>query len=170
MLHVKGYKCHNSPAPPADASAKAKPHPENRSSEFPHKTIHSEFAPESSVTKHNRVNNRDFDRKHNIAIHGIAECQKALLVITVLTWMNNPLLKCSLPLCLVGFALQIKEDCYQLRKYNESNRHPRPLLIWLNHARDVSQILAKRGSLCPPSIQIKPDHSPDKWTSLSLLL
>ena len=147
LTQLNDHKRLTDPARSADVPAKAKYHPGDRSSELPHKTVDPESAPRSSVvTKHNRDNNRDMDRKHNIVIIGIAECPKGTHRHDRFN-MDEQSVVGMLSSLVPTIAPQSIKDCYRLGKYKESNHRPRPLLVQLNRTRDVSQILAKRGSL-----------------------
>ena len=115
------------------------------------------------------MHNRDFDRKLNIVISGIAECPKGTHRYDRFNMDEQSVVKVLTSLVPTLSPQSIK-DCYRLGKYRESNHHPRPLLVQLNRTRDVSHILAKRGSLSSPGIRIKPDLSADERKSLSLLL
>ena len=102
----------------------------------------------------------DLQRKFNIVVYGLEESQtgtpkharklqdmqKAESVFTALD---------SSVIC------QSIRDCYRLGKYRPLHKRPRPVLIQLNRTSDVSEILAKRGSVKKP-IVIKPDLSPEQ--------
>ena len=96
------------------------------------------------------------DRKYNLVIYGIPECDKGTLrvrrlktdtinVSTVITNLDS------------SIHPQCVRDCFRLGKYND-NGSPRPILAKINRSADVSSILSKRGSLNKP-ISIKPDLS-----------
>ena len=61
-------------------------------------------------------------------------------------------------------------DCRRLGKYSEKSLLPRPLLVTLNKASEVADILAKRNSLANENIYIKPDLSPAQQRIESILL
>ena len=96
------------------------------------------------------------DRKYNLVIYGILECDKGtprsrhletdtINVFTVITNVDS------------SIHLQRVRDCFRLRKYSDNGR-PRPILAKLNRTADVSSVLSKWGSLNKP-IYIKPDLS-----------
>lgn len=61
-------------------------------------------------------------------------------------------------------------DCFRLGKYKQNQSHPRPILLKLNCAMDVSAILSNRGSINDKNITIKPDMSPEDQRKEALLL
>ena len=60
-------------------------------------------------------------------------------------------------------------DCFRLGKFKQNQSRPRPILIKLQRAMDVSAILANKKSLSSP-FTIKPDMSSEERSIESLLL
>ena len=108
------------------------------------------------------------DRKCNVVVYGIDECpqntprnirlQKDTDAVTKIFGNIEVIVEPSLIL-----------DCYRLGKYNPQKSKPRPILVKLQRAIDVSSILANKGSLSAP-ISIQPDKSPAELQIESILL
>ena len=109
------------------------------------------------------------ERKFNIIIYGVPECPKGS------HWTN----RASRDLNSVTSILSNIEssvtshsvrDCHRLGKFSEASNRPRPILVELNQAHEVTSILSKRGSLKGSHIVIKPDMSPSERNTEQILL
>ena len=112
--------------------------------------------------------NLQHDRKFNIVMYGIDECEKGAprnersgrdlsSVIETITKVNANVSPLSI------------RDLHRLGKYQEQSRRPRPILIKFNRAIDVSILLSQTSTL-PSGIRIKPDMNPEERQIESLLL
>jgi len=107
------------------------------------------------------------DRKFNVVIYGINECDKGTNraerqshdlhnVTTIVTQGDKSINPLSI------------RDLLRLGKYREEAKKPRPILIRLTRTLDVSLLLAKAKSL-PKGISIKPDMTREEREIESLL-
>ena len=99
------------------------------------------------------------DRKFNIAVYGIRECEKG--VIQMKRLLSDIESVCSsLKLTSPSFNQLHIKDCFRLGKYSNLLERPWPSLVQLNCVSDVADILSKHTSL-PPSckVYIKPHLS-----------
>lgn len=108
------------------------------------------------------------DKKFNVVIFGIKECQKGISkherlqsdltsVVSVLSGLDKSIQSQSI------------KDIFRLGKFSHNQKHPRPLLVKFIRAVDVSNVLSKRGLLNHP-VFIKPDLSPEERQRDSILL
>ena len=108
------------------------------------------------------------DRKFNVVIYGVNECDKGTNrterqnqdlhnVTTIVTQGDNSINPLSI------------RDLLRLRKYQEQTKKPHPILIRLTRKIDVSLLLSKAKSL-PKGISIKPDMTREERQIESLLL
>ena len=108
-------------------------------------------------------------RKFNVVVRGINECPKGT------HWCDRTVFDCNSALATLSKLVPSLNDMSvrdnrRLGKYSESNPHPRPLLVTLNRASDVADILAKRNFLAKEKIFIKPDQSPEERSIEAILL
>ena len=91
------------------------------------------------------------DKKFNIIIYGIKECQKGTSkrerlesdlnsVVSVLTGVDNTIQSQSI------------KDIYRLGKFSQYHKYPRPLLVKFIRAADASTILSKKSSCESPCV------------------
>ena len=111
----------------------------------------------------------DPDRKFNVVIYGIEECQKGApkhkrlqsdlsKAVSVLSGLDNSIQSPSI------------RDTFRLGKFSTYHcDRPRPLLVKFVRAADVSSVLSKRSLLKHP-IVIKPDLTPEERQRDSILL
>lgn len=125
----------------------------------------TDSAPTPTVNAHH---NSQHDRKFNIVIYGIDECDKGAprnersgqdfsSVTEIITKVNENISPLSI------------RDLHRLGKYQEQSRRPRPILVKFNRAIDVSILLSNTNTL-PRGIRIKPDMNPEERQTESLLL
>jgi len=116
----------------------------------------------------NTNQNLQHDRKFNIVMYGIEECDKGTprnersgrdfrSVTEIITKVNENISPLSI------------RDLHRLGKYQEESRRPRPVLIKFNRAIDVSILLSKTSAL-PTGVRIKPDMNSEERHTESLLL
>ena len=110
------------------------------------------------------------ERKFNIIIFGIDECQKGMPRSERLR-MDEASIVHHIQKIVPSFNVLSIRDSFRLGKYCVSNDRPRPILATLARSSDVELILSKRSSL-PLSgpIRIKPDLSPEERHSEKILL
>ena len=110
------------------------------------------------------------ERKFNVVIYGVAECPKAT--------PRPERQKSDLANCLTAVSELNADndshsirDCLRLGSYNKLSQssRPRPILLKLNRAVDVTTILANR-ALAPQGITIEPDQTKEDRHRESLLL
>ena len=108
------------------------------------------------------------DRKFNVVIYGINECNKGTprnerlnhdldKVTSIITQGDNSVSPLSI------------RDLLRLGKYRDQSKTSRPILVKLNRTIDVTTLLIKARSL-PKEIRIKPDMSHEERLIESLLL
>ena len=108
------------------------------------------------------------DRKYNVVVYGIQECPSG----TSKSERNKQDVDQVLPVLskldadIQSFSIR---DCLRLGKYKAHSQRPRPLLIKLNRAMDVSSILSKRSDL-PDGITVEPDMSIQEQLTERLLM
>ena len=112
---------------------------------------------------------RSPDRKFNIVIYGIAECEKGSrkhIRLSKDTQIVSEVLSSLDP----EVTTHSVQDCIRLGKYSDSKN--RPILVKLSRACDVSSILSNRYKLASsPRISIKADMvSPEERAIYSALL
>ena len=142
------------------ASAVHHPHTVNNSKSA--KLVHSN--PVSSTRTTN-----DTDRKQNIVIYGIPECPKGTPRYDRFHMDDQSATKVISTILPTFTSLGIN-DCYRLGRYDDSKPRSRPILVKLNRASDVSQILAKKSMLYSSAFRVHPDLPPAERKALSLLL
>ena len=109
------------------------------------------------------------DRKFNLVIFGIDESPNGTnrsdrakfevdSTVSILTKINANINPTSI------------RDCFRLGKYKQNPRRPQPILVKLNRAMDVADILSNRSSIDNRNISIKPDLSPQDQQKEALLL
>ena len=114
-------------------------------------------------------NNTQVDRKFNVVIYGINECDKGTNrserqshdlhhVTTTVCEGDNSINPLSI------------RDLLRLGKYREQANKPRPILDKLNRKVDVSILLSKAAKSLPKGIKIKPDMTREERHIESLLL
>ena len=116
------------------------------------------------------ANTKADDRKFNLVVYGIKECEKGVARMKRL--LSDIESVCSsLKVISPSFDQHHIKDCFRLGKYSQSLKRPRPLLVKLNCVIDVADILSKRTSL-PPSckVYIKPHLSPSERKQEIILL
>ena len=100
---------------------------------------------------------RSLERKYNLIVYGIEECQKGYsrierhnkhleMVGLVFTSMGAPFDPSSI------------RDVFRLGKFNVKRVKPRPLMVKFLRSADVNKVLTKIKDISPPYI-IKPDRS-----------
>lgn len=95
------------------------------------------------------------ERKFNVVIIGLAECPKGTPRAERMA-MDEEAIVHSIRQQIPSFSPLCIRDCYRLGKYEHSSAsRPRPILVSLNRASDVSLVLSKR--FPPGSIHIRPD-------------
>ena len=114
-------------------------------------------------------NNTQVDRKFNVVIYGINECDKGTNrserqshdlhhVTTTVCEGDNSINPLSI------------RDLLRLGKYREQANKPRPIVVKLNCKVDVSILLSKAAKSLPKGIKIKPDMTREERHIESLLL
>jgi len=110
----------------------------------------------------------DDDRKYNVVIYGIRECDKGTNrserlnhdlhnVKSIISEGDNSISPLSI------------WDLLRLGKYREQAQRPRPILVKLTRTIDVSTLLIKAKSL-PKGVNIKPDMTREERLTESILL
>ena len=61
-------------------------------------------------------------------------------------------------------------DCFRLGKYKQNQNRPQPILVKLNRAMNVTNILSNSSSIDNNNITIKPDMNPQDQRKEALLL
>ena len=99
----------------------------------------------------------DYDRKFNLILQGIDECPPGT---DLKTRLSQDVEKVSRALSSLVSSIDSTSirDLLRLGKYDSSHTRPRPLLIKMVRATDVSAVLQNKSSL-PRSIFIRPDLS-----------
>ena len=97
------------------------------------------------------------DPKCNVVVCGVDECPQITSRNVSLQRDTDAVTKLFLNIE-VTIEPSLILNCYHLGKYNPQKSKPRPILVKLQRAIDVSSILANRGQLSSP-ISIKPDMS-----------
>ena len=108
------------------------------------------------------------DRKFNVVVYGINECDKGTprherlnhdlhKVTTIVTEAKTNINPLSM------------RDLLRLGKYRDNSKKPRPILVRFNRAVDSSLLLSKASAL-PKDIRVKPDMSKEERLVESLLL
>ena len=108
------------------------------------------------------------ERKYNIVIYGLKECQKGSSRQVRLT-KDTEAVRSLIQSVDTEIPEQSLRDCVRLGKYSDTRC--RPILAKLSRSYDVSSILANRGKLASnPGISIKPDMTPQERVTESTLL
>lgn len=108
------------------------------------------------------------ERRFNVIVHGVKESppdtpryqrQKQDLdeSLAILNTLNNEINSYSV------------RDCFRLGKFKKQTNRPRPIMVKLNRAVDVTTILSNR-NLTPKGISVKPDLNQEERQRESLLL
>ena len=131
-------------------------------------TIRSVQVP--AITASKKTDNKAYnDRKFNVVIYGINECDKRTNrserqsqdlhnVTKIVTEGDNTINPLSI------------RDLLRLGKYREQANKPRPILLRLTRTIDVSILLSKAAKSLPKGIRIKPDMTREERHIESLLL
>lgn len=124
--------------------------------------------PSSTLSRVDRSNQDNRDRKFNIVVYGIDEIQAGT---DKLHRQELELEKVSEVLVQAEptFDVQSIHDHFRLGKYSRSREKPRPLLVKLTRTSDVTKLLLKHDNVGPP-IRIKPDLPPSERARLNALL
>jgi len=118
-----------------------------------------------SINKAYKENdNGQGDRKFNVVIYGIQECDKGTPRHERLNYDVDKVT----PIVTQGENSISPLSIFRLGKYRDSSK-PRPILVKLNRTIDVSLLLSKAKSL-PKDIRIKPDMTREERHIESLLL
>ena len=110
------------------------------------------------------------DRKFNIVISGIPECDSGS---PRLTWLAQDSSNATSTLHKIDPTLleSMVCDCYRLGKYKQNHSQPRLTLVKLSRTIDVINVLPKKDTYIYPSgITIKPDLPPEERAIESELL
>ena len=123
-----------------------------------------------SISENKPQSNSQFsDRKFNLVIYGIDESPSGTnqservkhdvdSSVPILTKINGNINPTSI------------RDCFRLGKYKQNQNLLRPILVKLNRAMDVTNILSNRSSIDNNNITIKPDMNPQDQRKEALLL
>ena len=123
-----------------------------------------------SISENKPQSNSQFsDHKFNLVIYGIDESPSGTnrservkhdvdSSVPILTKINGDINPTSI------------RDCFRLGKYKQNQNRPRPILVKLNRAMDVTNILSNRSSIDNNNITIKPDMNPQDQRKEALLL
>ena len=133
-------------------------------------TTRSATVQETATTASKNTDSKTHDdRKFNVVIYGINECDKGTNrserlshdlhnVTTIVCEGDNSVNPLSI------------RDLLRLGKYREQANKPRPILVRLNRTVDVSILLSKAAKSLPKGIKIKPDMTREERHIESLLL
>ena len=123
---------------------------------------------DSKVMAQPKPKNGSSDRKFNVVIHGISECPAGMprfarvykdleSVVSALSDIDP------------NIQSQSISDCFRLGQYKKAGHRPRPILVKVIRAADVTSLLMKRGS-SSKCYRITPDLYPEDRLFESILL
>lgn len=112
----------------------------------------------ATSTKLPTSHKNESDRKSNVILYGIPECEPGTPRLDRYNLDLNEAIS-SLSSIMNSITRYSIRDCFRLGKYVPDQR-PRPILVKMISAGDVRNLLARSGSFCHP-LRLKPDLTPE---------
>ena len=108
------------------------------------------------------------DKKFNVILYGINECQPGM---SKLSRLQSDLASVVSVLSTIDSSIHIQsiKDCFRLGKFSPGKPRPRPILVRFIRIAEVTSILSRKGKLSRP-YSIKPDMSYEQRLRESVIM
>ena len=108
------------------------------------------------------------DKKFNVILYGINECQPGM---SKLSRLESDLASVVSVLSTIDSSIHIQsiKDCFRLGKFSPGKSRPRPILVRFIRIAEVTSILSRKGKLSRP-YSIKPDMSYEQRLRESVIM